>query len=240
MNLKKISITLALLLLCTLVACGEAPDATKPTTEAKPSYTEITPFDLQGILKVENASPYSGVYIERGDDENKDRVENVTALAITNTGEKTILDGRLIFTDGEQELQFLFQMLPAGDVLTLVEYDKKKAATSDLQLVDSTIHYLQDVEEIRDSFALIGSEYGSIIVENTTDRDFPKVEIYYRRGYEEGTLGGLCYKLVLEDVGAEELVFADPDYWSENSAIVNILLLPEEEGDENVLEITPQ
>jgi hypothetical protein len=34
-------------------------------------------------------------------------------------------------------------------------------------------------------------------------------------------------------VGAEELVFADPDYWSENSVIVNILPLPEEEeGDE--------
>ncbi len=194
---------------------------------------DITPEALNGVLSVRNVSPYTGIYIERGDDENKDRVENVTALTITNTGEKTIADGQLIFTDGEQELLFTFQMLPAGDVLTLVEYDKKKAATSDLQLVDSTLNYLQDVEEIRDSFALIGSEYGSIIVENTTDRDFPRVEIYYRRGYEEGTLGGLCYKLVLEDVGAEELVFADPDYWSENSAIVNILLLPEEEeGDE--------
>lgn len=194
---------------------------------------DITPEALKGVLNVRHISPYTGIYIEKGDDDNKDRVENVAALTITNTGEKTILDGHLIFTDGEKELQFLFQMLPAGDVLTLVEYDKKKAATSDLQLVDSTIHYLQDVEEIRDSFALIGSEYGSIIVENTTDRDFPKVEIYYRRGYEEGTLGGLCYKLVLEDVGAEELVFADPDYWSENSVIVNILPLPEEEeGDE--------
>ena len=231
--MKKILCFALALLLFMLVACGEAPQGAEPTMEVEPSYADITPTDLQGILKVENASPYSGVYIERGDDENKDRVENVTALAITNTGEKTILDGRLIFTDGEQELQFLFQMLPAGDVLTLVEYDKKKAATVDLQLVDSTIHYLQDVEELRDSFALIGSEYGSIIVENTTDRDFPKVEIYYRRGHEGGTLGGLCYKLVLEDVGAEEIVFADPDYWSENSAIVNILLLPEEEeGDE--------
>ena len=194
---------------------------------------DITPEALNGVLSVRNVSPYTGIYIERGDDENKDRVENVTALTITNTGEKTIADGQLIFTDGEQELLFTFQMLPAGDVLTLVEYDKKKATTSDLQLVDSTLNYLQDVEEIRDSFALIGSEYGSIIVENTTDRDFPRVEIYYRRGYEDGTLGGLCYKLVLEDVGAEELVFADPEYWSENSVIVNILPLPEEEeGDE--------
>ena len=176
---------------------------------------------------MENISPYDGIYIEKGDDENKDRVDGVCALAITNSAEKTIQEAQLVFTDGTQELNFYFQMLPYASTVTVVEYDKKLLKTGELQLVDSQISYLTEGLEDMQSIELVESEYGSIVLENTTALEIPKVEVYYRRGYESGTLGGLCYVETLEDVEPGETMFVNPDCWSDKSTIVNILIYPE-------------
>jgi hypothetical protein len=62
---------------------------------------------------------------------------------------------------------------------------------------------------------------------NTTNQKLSKVEVYYRRGYEGGTLGGKCYVEVLEDVEPGELLYLDPDYWTDKSKIVNVLIYPD-------------
>ena len=193
-------------------------------------------------IQVENVSPYTGIYIEQGDDENKDRVEGVYALAITNTAEKTIQNAHLVFSNGNDELHFYLQMLPHGSTVTVVEYDKKTVKSGDLQLVDSQINYLSDAIEDPDGFEVLESEYGSLIVENKTKQELDKVEIYYRRAFEDGTLGGIWYVEVLENVGIGDIVYADPGYWSDKCAIVNILLYPDVEdatGD-TVVEIFPE
>lgn len=236
---KRICLFLTLVLAVgILTACvGEPEELT--------SGVDITPEELAGIVSVTNISPYTGIYIEKGDDENKDRVEEVTALRIANTGDTTILDAHFVFTDGKQELNFYLQMLPSGSVVTLVEYDKKMAATSNLQYVDSQINYLSDAIEDPDGFEVLESEYGSLIVENKTKQELDKVEIYYRRAFEDGTLGGICYVEVLEDVGIGDIVYADPGYWSDKCAVVNILLYPDVEDstdatDDTVVEIFPE
>lgn len=196
-------------------------------------------------IQAENTSPYTGIYIEQGDDENKDRVEGVYALAITNTAQKTIQNAHLVFSDGNDELHFYLQMLPCGSTVTVVEYDKKPVKSGDLQLVDSQINYLSDAIEDPDGFEVLESEYGSFIVENKTKQELDKVEIYYRRAFEDGTLGGICYVEVLEDVGIGDIVYADPGYWSDKCAIVNILLYPDVEdstndSDDTVVDIFPE
>lgn len=192
-------------------------------------------------IQAENISPYKGIYIEQGDDEDKDRVEGVYALTITNTANKTIQDAHLVFSDGYGELHFYFEMLPHGSSVTVVEYDKKIVKSGDLQLVDSQINYLSDAIEDPDGFEVLESEYGSFIVENKTGQELQKVEIYYRRAFEDGTLGGMCYVEVLEDVGIGDIVHADPEYWGEYSAIVNILINPDVEDatDDTEDEIYP-
>lgn len=186
---------------------------------------------LEGIgLQAVNISPYDGIYIEQGDDENKDRVEGVYALSITNTAEKTIQEAHLVFSDGIQELNFYLQMLPRDSAVTVVEYDKKKVKSDQLQLVDSQISYLEGGLEEKQSIEVIESEYGSVVLKNVTNRVLPKVEVYYRRAYGSGTLGGMCYVEVLEEVLPGEKVFADPDYWSDKCAIVNILIYPEQDA----------
>ena len=165
--------------------------------------------------------------LEKGDDENKDRVEGVCALAFTNTAEKTIREAHLIISDGVQELNFYFQMLPYASTVTVVEYDKKLLKTTELKLVDSQITYLQEGLEDMQSIELVEAEYGSIVLENTTALDIPKVEVYYRRAYAGGTLGGLCYVETLENVEPGETRFVNPDCWSDKSTIVNMLIYPD-------------
>ena len=230
MTMKRLAlIFLAMMLL--LSGCGKKEEIILP------EITERTIVLPDIGLQVENVFPYTGIYIEQGDDENKDRVEGVCALAFTNTAEKTIYDASLTFTDGIQTLDFYFQMLPYGNTVTVVEFDKKVLQSSELQLVDSRINYLQDGLENRSGMELITSEYGSVTLKNASGKKIPKVEVYYRRAYENGTLGGICYKGVLKDLGPGDLVFPEMDYWSEGSTIVNILVYSEEAALEEDVEI---
>lgn len=227
---KAITFIIVFVLLTSLLtACAEEPVELTPGRD-------ITPKELKSVVSVSNISPYTGIYIEKGDDDNKDRVEEITALIITNTGDTTILDAHFVFTDGKQELNFYLRMLPAGSTVTLVEYDQKTAGTSNLQYVDSQINYLSDAMEDLSGFEVLESEYGFCIVENKTGKALDRVEIYYRRTYEDGTLGGICYMEVLEDVGIGDIVYTYPEYWGEYSTIVNILLYPD--WDENPDETT--
>ncbi len=207
-----------------LTGCAASNKNQEPTL---PEITEKTIILEELGLQAEHISPYDGIYIEQGDDENKDRVEGVYALSITNTAETTIQEAHLVFSDGEQELNFYFQMLPYGSTVTVVEYDKKPMVSGQLQLVDSQITYLQEGLEDMQSIELVESEYGSIVLKNATALDIPKVEVYYRRGYGSGTLGGLCYVEVLENVEPGETLFVNPDCWSDKSTIVNMLIYPE-------------
>lgn len=219
-----ILICLATAMLLLPACAGKAPKK----KEVIPEPGERTIVLKEIGIQAESESPYEGIYIEQGDDENKDRVEGVGALAFTNTAEKTIKDAHFVFTDGTQELNFYLQMLPYGSTVTVVEFDKKKVSAQDLQYVDSKINYLSDAIENRDGFEVLESEYGSLIVENKTKQELLKAEIYYRRAYKDGTLGGICYVEVLEDVGIGDIVYANPYYWSDKCAIVNILLYPGE------------
>ena len=229
--------------LCLLTGCAQ--ESKDKSDVVLPDPTEETIVLEEDKLQIENISPYDGIYIEKGDDENKDRVEGVYALSFTNTAEKTIEKATLVFSDGTQELNFYMEMVPYGHTVTVVEYDKKTVKSGDLQLVDSQINYLSDAIEDLDGFEVLESEYGSLIVENKTKQELDKVEIYYRRAFEDGTLGGICYVEVLEDVGIGDIVYADPGYWSDKCAIVNILLYPDVEDatddtDDTVVEIFPK
>lgn len=225
-KIKCIALLLAALCLCTGCAGREEE---KPVEIPEP--TEKTIVLEEENLQIENLSPYDGIYIEQGDNENKDRVEGVYALSFTNTAETTIQNATLVFSDGTQELNFYMEMVPYGHTVTVVEYDKKAVKSGDLQLVRSEVNYLQEgLEDLR-SIAPVETDDGSLVLENTTALDIPYAEFYYRRGYGSGTLGGICYMEEIEDLGPGEQIFPEPDGWSDKSVIVNIVLYPEvEEG----------
>lgn len=218
-------LVLLLAALCMLTGCaGKEEDKTKVVL---PEPTEKTIVLKEEKLQIENISPYDGIYIEKGDDENKDRVEGVYALSFTNTSEQTIEKATLVFSDGTQELNFYLEMVPYGHTVTVVEYDKKAVKSGDLEPVSCEISYLQEGMEDSENIRVTSDGYGALMVENRTLTDLPKVEVYYRRAYENGTLGGPCYCVTLENMQGTEVAFPEAEYWSEHSAVVNVLIYPD-------------
>ncbi len=226
--MKKL-ICFILILLCMLTACGEASQGAEPTTEARPSYTDITPSDLQGILKVENASPYTGVYIET---EEKDRVEGVYALRFTNISEETIMLAELHFTDGTNDLYFNIEMLPVGDSVIVVELNKTPASTQTPVLVNAAVNYLEEGMENRDCVKISGEEHCVLNITNVTEETLPGVWVFYRRTTPDGEqLGGPCHSCMVVDL--EPGLTDNPDalHWSPGQCVVvNVILIdPQEE-----------
>ena len=224
--MKKFKIITALILtsIFVLSGCQQKEEKTEVTL-APPTEKTMVLEDIE--MRAETVYPYDGIYIERGDDENKDRVEGVYALAFTNTAEKTIKEAHLVFNDGTQDLNFHMQMLPFGKTVTVVEYDKKPAVSEELKLVDSEIIYLQEGMADSENIRITSDGYGALMVENRTLTELPKLEIYYRRSYENGTLGGPCYCVTLEDMQGTEVAFPEAEYWSDHSEVVNILIYPD-------------
>lgn len=210
--------------LCIATGCGK--EQVSPAT--LPPVTEKTIWLEELNLQAENLSPYEGVYIEQGEADEKVRVSGVYALAFTNTSEQTIADAHLVFSDGSQELNFYFEMLPYGSTTTVVEYDKKEVKSTSLQLVGSTVNYLKTGLENMDCLQIVDSEMGMLGLENMTFADLPELEIYYRRGNPDGgTIGGPCYVIRMAGVEAREVFYPEVEFWSEKCEIVNILLYPE-------------
>ena len=207
---------------CLLTGCGQEEE-----TVILPPVTEQT-LQLEEIgLRAENLSPYEGIYIEQGEEDEKVRVENACAMEFTNIGEKTIRDAHLVFTDGEEDYNFYFEMLPYGSTVTVVEYDKQAAPKAELHWANSTVNYLEEGVENTDCIEVIG-ELGVITVENKTFKDLPRLEIYYRRGDGNGgSVGGPCYKVTLDGLERRDTASPEAICWSKNSVVVNVLLYPE-------------
>lgn len=229
MKRKIIGILLLALVLAVLTpGCGKEP-ATEPTENTKVSaYTEITPADLQGILKVENASPYSGVYIET---EEKDRVEGVYALRFTNVAEETIMLAELHFTDGTNDLYFNIEMLPVGDSVIVVELNKTPMISETPELVQAAVNYLEEGMENWDCVKITGEEHGVLNITNVTEKTLPGVWVFYRRITPEGEqLGGPCHSCMVVDL--EPGLTDNPDalHWAPgHCVVVNVILIDPQE-----------
>lgn len=225
---KKLLWLLLALLLCVLTGCGEAPKATEPTTEARPSFADMTPADLQGILKVESASPYSGLYIET---EEKDRVEGVYALRLTNVSQQTILQAELRFTDGTNELFFNLEMLPVGDSVIVVELNKTPMLAQTPELVNAAVNYLEEGMEDMECVEIYSEEYGVLNVKNLTEKTLPGVWVFYRRTTPDGELlGGICHSCMVVDLEPGVTDNPEAPYWSsETCQIVNVIRIDPQE-----------
>ena len=231
--MKKKFGTLMILLLCVgmLTACGNEEQALNEKLQ-ETAAEEVKPFDPANVIPadtldegivVENLSPYSGIYLE-GDD--KDRVEEISAIRITNQSEKTILYANLTYTDGEKELTFYLEMLPVGTSVIVAEQNKQKAEKNQLTFVDGDVHYIQAGLENMESVKITPTKESTLKVKNKTNEMMPVVWIFYRKVEADGTLlGGKCYDTGIVDLGARENYEAEAEFWMDDCEIVNVLLI---------------
>ena len=195
---------------------------------------DITSEELTGQIKVENISPYMGIYLEAGD-EQKERVDDVYALKITNVSEHTILNGDLIYNDGEKDLNFYFEMLPIGASVYVVEQNQAAADSDTLTLVNGSINYLEAEMECMDRVELQGTKNSTIKIKNLTEEELSCVWVFYRKAAEDGTLlSGLCYNVITDSIEAEGETEVEAESWMDSCVIVNALALDDPSDREEI------
>ena len=217
---KTISLMLALVLCVgTLAACGA-----KTPQETEPQNQKV--FELKSEkLTAENVSPYEGAYLEYGDVE---LVSGLYAMKFTNTGDQTISQAQIIFSDGAQELAFWLEMLPAGQSVVVAEQSQLTAAAETLNYVDSTISYLDAGLEKSDCVKVSDNKDGTVKVENVTDEMLPLVRVFFRPTDANGDpIGGPCKSIMVDGIEPGAAVTVAGEGWDETSVVVTVLIINE-------------
>ena len=217
---KIVSLMLVLAMsVCLFAACGE--DDQK---ETEPQVQKV--FELgDAKITAENISPYEGAYLEYGDVE---QVSGLCAMKFTNTGDKTIQNAQIIFTDGTQELSFWLEMLPAGQSVAVVEQNQLAAASEEMHYVDGEFSYLEDIREDVDCVQITGGKDGMVQVKNVTDEMLPLVRVFFRPADENGDpLGGPCKSFMVDGIEAGATVDAAGEGWDETCIVVTVLVVDE-------------
>lgn len=227
-------ICILLALIAALAAgCAGQPEETAPTRPVGTpleSLTfgeekKITSEELAGAVEIVNISPYSGIYLEGGPGM-KTRAENLYAIKITNTSDKTIAYINLVYNDGTEDLNFHAEMIPAGQSIYVVEKEMKFFASAYLNYVSGEIVYLENVVENMEAVEITPTRNSTLMVKNITKQTLPCVVVYYRKVVEDGTLlGGPVYSVVCEEIKPGDEYEAEAEVWQNSSCkVINVLI----------------
>lgn len=181
-------------------------------------------FELEGMnITAENLSPYEGLYLEN---EEQEDVTGVYAMKFTNNGDQTIQNAQLFFSNGTDEMMFVLEMLPAGQSVTVVEFEKLEATDGEVNYIDGTISYLEAGLENMDSVEVTGGNDGMIQVKNTTDEVLPLLRVFYRQTDSEGNMiGGPCHSVMIDGMEAGGIAEIEAEFWTDDSVVVTVLVI---------------
>lgn len=253
---KTISLILVLTLcLCLLAGCGgenPAESESVPTAELTdpPETTErpnqftikiadpgsipevapeknVTPEEFKDVLLVENKAPFTSQYMEC-DPWDFERRYDVYALGVTNISDKTIENLTLTYSNGEQNLSFYVEMLPAGWTVVPMDVNGTAVTSTELTYVSGQVNYLTTGREVTDEVELTETMNSTIIVKNMTEEDMAAVVVYYRDvDYLGNVMAGRCFSAASMELipgWQEEL---ETDQWLPSCVIVNVVVLDE-------------
>jgi len=208
-----------LMIVCACAGCGK--DDQKETDPQV-----LKTFELKDEkITAENVSPYEGKYLEYGDVET---VSGLYAMKFTNTGDQTIQDAQLVFSDGTQELTFRFEMLPAGQSVIVAELNQLTVASEELNYVDGTITYLEGILENKDSVQVVDNKDGAVQVKNVTEDMLPLVRVFYRPADENGNpIGGPCKSVMVDGIEAGASITVEAEGWDKTCVVVTVLIINE-------------
>jgi len=209
----------AVMLACICCGCGK-----KEQKETEPQIVKV--FELENErITVENVSPYAGQYLEYGDVET---VSGLYAMKLTNTGDQTINEAQLIFSDGTQELAFRLEMLPAGQSAIVAEQSQLAAAAEHLRYVDGNVSYLEAGLENTQSVKVTDNGDGTVKVENVTEEMLPLVRVFFRPTDGSGNpIGGPCRSFMVDGIEAGAAVNITAEGWDESCVVVTVLVINE-------------
>ena len=214
-------------LICLLLAvamCAFAGCSNEAQKETEPQVIKV--FELENEkLTAENVSPYEGKYLEYGDEE---LVSGIYAVKFTNTGDQTISNAQLIFSDGTQELSFWLEMLPVGQSVVVAEQNQLAVAAEQLQYVDGEVSYLENGLEKANCVQVTENNDGTVNVKNVTEEMLPLVRVFFRPTDANGvSLGGPCRSILVDGIEAGASVNVEAESWDNSCAVVTVLVINE-------------
>ena len=175
-------------------------------------------------LDILSIGQYEGKFVEDGSDDKKD---NVLAIVVKNTSDKTISSGeiKLRKIGTSKSIKFIFTNLKAGSSALVMEStgevnfngeDKYVYVSSSVNTEEST-SLMEDKIEVT-------TKDKNITVKNLTDKNLNTVYVYYKIVTDGNCyLGGITYRAKFENVKGEKSVTADTLHFSnKNSEIIKI------------------
>lgn len=175
-------------------------------------------------LDILSIGQYEGKFVEDGSDDKKD---NVLAIVVKNTSDKTISSGeiKLRKRGTSKSIKFIFTNLKAGSSALVMEStgevnfngeDKYVYISSNVNTEDST-SLMEDKIEVT-------TKDKNITVKNLTNKNLNTVYVYYKIVTDGNCyLGGITYRAKFENVKGEKSVTADTLHFSnKNSEIIKI------------------
>ena len=175
-------------------------------------------------LDILSIGQYEGKFVEDGSDDKKD---NVLAIVVKNTSDKTISSGeiKLRKRGTSKSIKFIFTNLKAGSSALVMEStgevnfngeDKYVYVSSSVNTEDST-SLMEDKIEVT-------TKDKNITVKNLTNKNLNTVYVYYKIVTDGNCyLGGITYRAKFENVKGEKSVTADTLHFSnKNSEIIKI------------------
>ena len=185
----------------------------------------ILPYSIPNKnLDILSIGQYEGKFVEDGSDDKKD---NVLAIVVKNTSDKTISSGeiKLRKIGTSKSIKFIFTNLKAGSSALVMEStgevnfndeDKYVYVSSSVNTEEST-SLMEDKIEVT-------TKDKNITVKNLTNKNLNTVYVYYKTVTEGNCyLGGITYRAKFENVKGEKSVTADTLHFSNtNSEIIKI------------------
>ena len=187
----------------------------------------VTPAEFADVLLVENRSPFTSQFMEC-EPEEFTRLDDVYALGVTNISDRTIDDLTLTYSNGERNLIFHVEMLPAGWTVVPMDLEGTAVTSEALSFVSGQVNFLEGVREVTDEVELTETMDGTIIVKNMTEEEMAAVVLYYRDvDYLGNVMAGRCFSTTsgfLIPGWQEEL---ETEQWLPSCVIVNVVVLDE-------------
>lgn len=197
-----------------------------PIPEVAPE-KNVTPEEFADVLLVENKAPFTSQFMEC-EPWDFERRYDVYALGVTNISDKTIENLTLTYYNGERELVFYVEMLPAGWTVVAMDTEGTAVTSTELTYVSGEVNYLTVGREVTDEVELTETLNSTVIVKNMTEEDMAAVVVYYRDvDYLGNVMAGRCFSATSMELipgWQEEL---ETDQWLPSCVIVNVVVLDE-------------
>lgn len=175
-------------------------------------------------LDILSIGQYEGKFVEDGSDDKKD---NVLAIVVKNTSDKTISSGeiKLRKIGTSKSIKFIFTNLKAGSSALVMESTGEVNFNGEDKYVyiSSSINTEESTSLMEDKIEVTTKDK-NITVKNLTNKNLNTVYVYYKIVTDGNCyLGGITYRAKFENVKGEKSVTADTLHFSnKNSEIIKI------------------